>query len=78
MAKNLTTKDPYDARAPSLLNSEVQLEAPQRRMSRIIPNNRMLLAYIYICPPSIKADLQSKVAQITNQDMFIFGRDHNL
>jgi hypothetical protein len=78
MAKNLMANDTYDARAANLLNSTVQIESPRRRMSAIISSNRPLQAYIDSSSPSIKDDLHSKVAQIMNQDMLAFGRDHNV
>ena len=68
----------YDARADSLLNSAVQIELQRWRVSRILPCNRPLQAYIHWSPPSIEDDLQCKVAQITNKHTFIFGADHNL
>jgi hypothetical protein len=77
MAKNLMTNDTYDAMAAGLLNSTVQIESARRRMSRILPSNRPLGAYIHGSPPSVEDDLLIKVAQITNNDPFIFGRYHN-
>jgi len=41
MAKNLMTKNQYDARATGLLNCVVQIELPWRHMSRNIPSNRI-------------------------------------
>jgi len=78
MAKNLMTNDTYDARAAVLRHSTVLIESTRRCMSRIIPGNRPLRAYIHRSPPRIEDDLQSKVPQITNNDTFVFGRDHNL
>jgi len=78
MAKNLMTNNSYNARAAGLIDSAVPIEMPQRCMSGIISSNRMLGAHIHRSPQSIKYDLYSKVAQIMNKDMFIFGRYHNL
>jgi hypothetical protein len=78
MAKNLITHDAYNARAAGLLNSPVQIESPQWRMSRIIPSHRPLRAYIHCSPPKIEDYFQCKVTQIPNKDMFIFGSDHIL
>jgi len=78
MAKNLVTNDTYDSGADGLLNSTVQVKSPRRRVSRIIPSNQTFGVYIYRSPPSVQDDLQSKVAQILNNDTFIFGRDHNI
>jgi len=77
MAKHLMTNDTYDSRAAGLLNHAVQIKSPWRWMSTIIPSNRILGAYIHGSPPSIEDDLKNKGAQITKNDTFIFGRDHN-
>jgi hypothetical protein len=73
MAKNLMANDPFDARAAGLLNSTVQIELSQRRMSRSIPSNRPIRAYIHQSPRYIENDLQIKVAQIGKKDTFILG-----
>jgi hypothetical protein len=72
------THDTYDARAAVLRNSAEQVESARRHMSRIIPRNRQHQAYFHCSPSSVKDDVQSKVAQVTNNDNFIVGRDHNL
>jgi hypothetical protein len=72
------THNTYDARAASLRNFTVQIELPRRRMSRIQPSNMPLRVYNQSSPQSIEDDLQCKIAQITNKDTFIIGRDHNL
>jgi hypothetical protein len=72
------TNDTYDARAAGPLNSAVSTESPQRRISGIIPSHRPLSAFIHWSPPIIQNYLECKLAQITNEDMFIFGKDHNL
>ena len=72
------TNDTYDPRAAVLRHSTLQIESPRRRMSRIIPGNLPLRANIHWNAPRIEDDLQSKFAEITNQDTFIVGSDHNL
>jgi hypothetical protein len=72
------TNDTYDARAAGRFNSAVSTESPQRRISGIIPSHRPLSAFIHWSPPVIENYLECKLAQITNNDMFIFGRYHNL
>jgi len=47
-------------------------------MSRIIPSNTLVGAYIHCSPPSIEDDLQSKVTQIAKKDLLDFGKDQNL
>jgi len=47
-------------------------------MISAILSNRTFQAYIYLSPPSIKDDFQSKVAQIMNKDTFIVGINYNL
>jgi len=76
MAKNLRTHNTYDAWAASLLNSAVQIESPWWHMSRILPCNRPVRAYIHWSPPCIDNDLQCMVAQIGNKETVIVGRDH--
>ena len=58
MAKNLMTHHTYYAWAAGLINSTVQIESPRRRMSRILPSNRPLGAYIHGSPPSVEDDLK--------------------
>ena len=67
MVKNMMTNETYDARAAGLHNPAVQVETPQKCMSRIIPNNRMLVAHIHGMPPSIRYALSSKVARMMRQ-----------
>jgi len=71
-------QDTYDAWAAGVLNSAVQIKSQRSRMSRIISSNRPHRAYIHWRPQSMDDYLQWKVAQITNKDTFIFGRNHNL
>jgi hypothetical protein len=72
------TMDSYYAMSTGLLHSEVFIELPRRRLSRIIPGNRPLQANIYWNQQSIEDDLYSKVTQIMNKDTIVFGRDHYL
>jgi len=74
MATNLMTNNTYDARAASLLNSAVQIDLPQMWLSKIIPSNTTLPAHIHRSPPRSKYELSSKVAQIRNEDVFIFWK----
>jgi len=76
MVKNLMTNDTYDSRGAGLLHSAVQIKSPWRHMFRIISSNRTLRAYTHWSPRHINDNLNSKVAQITNKVMFIFGRYH--
>ena len=78
MVKNMITNDTYVARAAGLLNSTMSIESLRRRMSRIIPSNTLVGAYIHCSPPSIEDDLQSKVTQIAKKDLLDFGKDQNL
>jgi len=65
-------------RYAGLVNSAMQIELPRSRFSGINPINRTLRAHLHRHPPSIRKDLESKVAPITNNNMFIFGRYLNL
>ena len=65
------TNNTYDGRAVGLLNSAVQIESPQRGMSRIIPTNWKLRVHIHWIPPNINYDLYGKGIQIWNIDTFI-------
>ena len=67
------TNNTYDARVASPLISAVQIESPPSHISGIVPSSTTLRAHIDRSLPSIKYDLQTKVTQIANQDMFIFG-----
>jgi hypothetical protein len=78
MAKNLITSNTYDSSAAGLVNSAVKVISPTSHVSRIIPSKRSCQASIHGIPPTIDGDLWSKVAQIPNKGMFIFGRYHNL
>ena len=57
MAKNFMTNNTHDSRVAGLLNCTVQIKLPWRCMSRIMPTNRTLQAYIHWSPPSIEDDL---------------------
>jgi len=48
------TNDTYDSRAAAVLHSTVHIEVPGRHISRFIPNNRTLWAYIHRIPRSLK------------------------
>jgi len=51
------TGNTYNARPATLLKSAVDMESQWRRMSRIIPTNIMLQAYIHKIQPTVKDDL---------------------
>jgi len=78
MAKNSMRNDTYHSSAAGFLNSAVQMKLTWRRLSRIFPSNSTFQTSIHWSPASVEDDLYSKVAQITNEDTFIFGSDHNL
>jgi len=71
IAKNLMTNSAYDAWAAGLLKSAVHIDTPQWHMSILITSNWMLRAHIHRSAPSMKYDLWSKVAQITNKGKLI-------
>jgi hypothetical protein len=78
MVMNLTRNDTLDSRAAGRLNSVVPINSPWKYMSTLISSNGMFQAHIDWSPSRIEDDMQNIVAQITNKDMLIVERDHNL
>jgi hypothetical protein len=78
ITKNCMTNNRDDDRARGLQICAVHIESPSWLMSNIIPINRILQAQIHGSSPGIRYDLQTKIAQIANKDMFILGKYVNL
>jgi hypothetical protein len=78
IAKNVLKNYTYNVNPASLVNSTVQIEMPRRYMFGIIPSNWTLGAHIQQSPPTVKHDMSSKIAQITNQDRAICARYYQL